>query len=70
MIKLEILYFLCVSGRPGEITPPPCADKLRNCHQYGPNTCATYAPWAKDNCRQYCNLCSKCRAMQILFQII
>ncbi|CAG2215165.1 unnamed protein product [Mytilus edulis] len=48
------------ASRPGEITPPPCADKLRNCHQYGLNTCAIYAPWAKDNCRQYCNLCNKC----------
>ncbi|XP_071174304.1 extracellular matrix organizing protein FRAS1-like [Mytilus edulis] len=46
------------ASRPGEITPPPCADKLRNCHQYGLNTCAIYAPWAKDNCRQYCNLCN------------
>jgi len=37
-----------------------CADKLSNCGAYGQEACeGQYEPWAKDNCRKTCNLCSK-----------
>lgn len=47
------------SGKSGEATLPPCVDNVTNCNRYENDLCTTYMLWSVDNCRQYCNLCSK-----------
>lgn len=37
--------------------PPDCVDALPNCDQYGSDACINFKPWARDNCRKYCDLC-------------
>lgn len=39
--------------------PPPCVDKLDICVRYSQDVCTSYKPWAQDNCRYYCRLCTQ-----------
>ncbi|KAK3591361.1 hypothetical protein CHS0354_040323 [Potamilus streckersoni] len=39
--------------------PPPCVDNLADCSRYEDGMCQKYQPWARDNCRKYCNLCDE-----------
>ena len=37
----------------------PCVDNNPDCDKYPPGICtdASYTGWARQNCRQFCNLC-------------
>lgn len=36
----------------------PCVDKLPHCDVYDDAMCTTYRPWAEENCRAYCLICT------------
>lgn len=46
-------------------TPGPCVDKDQDCARYQKDTCTNpqYAQWATEQCKKFCNLCSKYKSL-------
>merc|ERR1711915_635028 len=46
--------------KPTVSLPSDCTDALSNCDEYGQSSCTgIFAEWAVQNCKRYCNLCTK-----------